>query len=204
MFSAYLKYSKSKKLQVELVDVTDSKVVAEITGKRAWKSFEHEAGKHVVQRVPPSESGGRRHTSVVCVAVMPLREPKQYSPLDLKDINMTFARGQGPGGQKRNVTASAVRVVHTPTKIQVVIDGRDQHKNRREALRILTARVREQEWSEKDKSYNEKRKAQMDGGGRGNKIRTYNFIDKFVIDHRTGKETRKIKKVMKGHFELVL
>jgi len=203
LFSAYAKYAKSKKLEVEIIESSESKISAEITGKVAWESYKDEAGKHCVQRVPPTESGGRRHTSLVSVAVMPLREEKNYSPLPSNEVEITATRGTGPGGQHRNKTDSAIRAVHKKTKIQVFIDGRDQHTNKRKAIHILTARVRESEWDKKSKEYNEERKVQMGGGGRGDKVRTYNFIDKFVMDHKTGKETNKIKKIMKGQFGLV-
>jgi peptide chain release factor 1 len=189
---------------VEIVESSDSKMVAQISGKKAWSSFEHESGQHVVQRVPPTESKGRRQTSIISVAVMPLQEERNYDPLEPSEYNVTMARGSGPGGQHRNMTDSAVRMVHKESKLQVLIDGRNQHDNKRKALQILTARVREDEWGKKDKVYNEERRDKMGDGGRGQKVRTYNFIDKFVKDHRTGRETNQVKKVMKGQFSLVM
>jgi peptide chain release factor 1 len=204
LFAAYSKWAKKNRLEVEFVETTDSKLVIEVSGKRAWESFKEEPGKHVVQRVPPTESKGRRHTSIVSVAVMPVLEENNYEPLDRAEVKITTARGTGNGGQHRNVTDSAVRAVHAPTKLEVVIDGRCQHQNRKKAMKILTARVRNQEQENKQKAYDQERKSQMKGGNRSDKMRTYNFIDSFVRNHKTNKEIRNIKKVMKGQFDLII
>lgn len=136
---------------------------------------------------------------------MPIREKSEYKPLPDKDLVITTMRGTGPGGQHRNRTESCVRIVHKPTGLQTVVDKREQSESKREALKILTAKVHEHYQSQKDQNYNAQRKAQMANQGRGDKIRTYNFTRSHVVDHRTNKETKKIKDVIeKGRFDLIL
>lgn len=183
LFSAYYKYAKSLNLDVTDLHLSEGHVIIKITGKGAGKAFQHEAGKHCVQRVPPTERGGRHHTSMISVAVLPIK-PNIEQELDLSEVEITTTKGSGPGGQHRNKTESAVRVRHKPTSISVLIDGRSQHDNKREALKILANRIYEQKQEQIDSSYSEVRKAQMDGGGRSNKIRTYNFIKDRAVDHR--------------------
>lgn len=174
-----------------------------LKGQDVGKHFQHEAGKHCCQRVPETESKGRRHTSLISVAVLPIRQEK-YEALKEADLDITMMRGTGPGGQHRNTTESCVRIVHKPTGLKAVVDKRDQSVSKREALEILTARVHEHYKLENDAEYAEKKRAQMGGGNRGDKIRTYNFIDSRVTDHRTGKKTGNIKGVMKGNLSLIL
>ncbi len=144
MFAAYLKYAEHLKLKSELLDASDGHITAKFTGAGVWDAFKNEAGKHVIQRCPPTERSGRRHTSVVAVAVLSLPPDKGYKPLPEDELDIKTQNGHGPGGQHQNKTQSAVRmVVHKPTGLQVFINGRDQHGNRAEALRILTARVNE-------------------------------------------------------------
>jgi peptide chain release factor 1 len=140
---------------------------------------------------------------MVSVAVLPLPPQKDLKPIPSDEIEVKTQGGHGKGGQHQNVTDSAVRMVHIPTKINVFINGRDQHANRREALRILTARVNEHHQSKEKKEYNQHRKRQMGGGNRGDKVRTYNFIKHRVVDHRLGNKTTKIKRVMKGELGLL-
>jgi peptide chain release factor 1 len=182
----------------------DGHVVVKFTGRDAGKLFRHEPGKHCVQRVPPTEKKGRRHTSMVSVAVLPMPPDNDPVPLPDDELEIKTQSGHGPGGQHQNKTASAVRMTHRPTGLQVFINGRDQHSNRREALRILTARVNEHLAEQRNEEYAQLRKSQRDGGGRGNKVRTYNFIGEGrVVGHRLGVKTRKVKEVMKGRFELL-
>jgi len=133
---------------------------------------------------------------------MPLKEARDYK-LNDKDVETTTQRGSGKGGQHQNKTDSCVRMTHKPTKISVVINGRCQHKNRRQARKILEARVAEILIAKTARRTAASKSRQVDGGGRGNKVRTYNFIDSRVVDHRTGAKTDKIKKVMKGRFDLL-
>jgi peptide chain release factor 1 len=175
-------------------------MMAQICGPHAGRAFRHEPGKHVVQRVPPTESNGRRQTSVVSVGVLPIPPDNAVQALPEEELEITTTKGTGPGGQHKNKTESAVRIVHKPTKISVLIDGRDQHSNKREARRILTARVNEARNMAVNAEYAAFKRKQMGDGGRGDKIRTYNFIDSRVVDHRLGTKTGNIKGVMKGDF----
>jgi peptide chain release factor 1 len=137
------------------------------------------------------------------VAVLPLPPENVQSDLPKKEVQIETVNLGGKGGQHSNRTMSGVRMKHLPTNIVVTINGRDQHANKRKALNILTARVRDFENNKKSKEYDKERRNRMGDGGRGTKVRTYNFIDSFVKDHRTGRETTQVKKVMKGQFSLV-
>jgi peptide chain release factor 1 len=204
LLGVYVKWAASKSLSGEILLSTEGHVVAKFAGPNVWDAFKHEGGKHCVQRVPPTESNGRRHTSMVSVAVLPIPEERTLKPLPENEIEVTCQTGHGPGGQHQNKTASAVRMVHKPTKLMVFINGKDQHANRREALKILTAKVRSQEHEKVSQAYNDQRKAQLGTGGRGDKIRTYNFIDSRAVDHRTGKKTGNLKGLMKGDLSLLV
>jgi peptide chain release factor 1 len=174
-----------------------------VAGKGAAKAFKHEPGKHVVQRYPATENKGRRHTSTISVSVLPMLRVDDRTLSD-NEITVKTQGGSGPGGQHQNRTASAVRMTHTATGLQVYINGRCQHANRREALDVLTARVNELERADKVGERDRRREQQMGGGSRSDKVRTYNFIDRRVVDHRLGKRTTQIAKVMKGQFDLLL
>lgn len=165
--------------------------------------FENEPGKHVVQRVPPTESKGRFHTSIVSVAVLPLYKEEKLL-LKEEELEIKTQRGHGKGGQHQNKTDSAVRAKHIATGLHVFINGRDQSQNKREAIQILTAKVSQFYRQQQRDQYDSNRKIQLDGGGRANKIRTYNFKDSRVVDHRLSRKTSQLKQVMKGHFDLLI
>jgi len=205
LFDLYEKYAAQKGCQTEVLDDGDGHVVFKVTGSRAGSAFQHEAGNHCVQRVPPTERNGRRQTSFVTVAVLPLPPESKFVPLPERELDITTQTGkQRAGGQNANKVASAVRMVHKPTGMRVFINGRDQIFNRKEALRILTAKVNDARNGATQEAYSKKKAEQLANRGRGNKIRTYNFIDNFVTDHRTDKETKNVKEVMKGKLDLVL
>jgi peptide chain release factor 1 len=203
LFSAYLKYAKSCGLRPELLASSNGHFSAKITGPGAWEAFKREGGKHCVQRVPPTEKSGRRQTSYLTVGVLPVpREAEVEIPQS--EIDIMTQRGHGKGGQHQNKRDSAVRMRHIPTGLQVFINGRDQHANRREAFRILTAKVNDHYRARHDAEYGKLRADQMADQGRGNKIRTYNFINSRAVDHRTGKKTSKVWKVIeRGEFGLL-
>lgn len=157
----------------------------------------------MVQRIPPTETKGRKQTSVVIVGVLPIKEEACTEPLPESELEIICQTGHGKGGQHQNKTASAVRMKHKPTGLSVFINGRDQHANKRDALKILTARVHEQRLSEADADYAAIRKAQLGDGGRSNKIRTYNFLKSRVVDHRLGTKTGNVKGIMNGRFDLL-
>jgi peptide chain release factor 1 len=203
LVSAYAKYAKSLKFKTEILTSGYGYATLKVIGKGVWKAFQHESGVHCVQRVPPTESKGRRQTSYLSVAVLDLPPEKTQTPLPDKDVNIKAVNIGGPGGQHQNKTESAIRMTHKPTGFQVLINGRDQHSNKREARKILTAKVNQLKNSQKKADYNADRAKQRGTGGRGDKIRTYNFLESRVADHKTGKKTKNIKGVMRGDFSFL-
>lgn len=199
---AYCKYAERKGLRWEIVTNEPGCSVILFSGNQVGQCFQHEPGKHCVQRVPPTERGSRSHTSIVSVAVLPILSHSDVA-LDPDDLEIQATKGSGPGGQHRNKTSSMIRMRHKPTGFVVCIDGRDQHQNKKKALRILTARVNDKHRRQKEGDYSLARKSQLAGGGRSNKIRTYNFIRSRVVDHNLNSKTNRIDAVMKGHFDLL-
>ena len=171
------------------------------SGVGVKKYFSQETGGHRIQRVPPTESKGRVHTSSVTVAVM---EPGQQEKIQLKEseIRIETTRGMGNGGQHKNTTDSCVIITHFPTGIKVRRDGRDQHKNKEDALSELTKRVQGLYDSKKNKKESEERRVQIGTGFRGDKIRTYIYKSDLVCDHITGKKTS-LKQIFKGNLKLL-
>lgn len=203
LFSAYLKYAQGLGLKSELLDSAFGHVIAKITGDGAGKAFQHEPGKHCVQRIPPTESKGRKQTSMVVVGVLPIKDDADFEPLKDEELEITCQTGHGKGGQHQNKTASAVRMKHIPSGLTVFINGRDQHSNKREALKILTAKVNELRLAGIDADYASIRKEQLADGGRSNKVRTYNILESRVVDHRLDTKTTNVKAVLKGEFQLL-
>ena len=153
MLSAYLKYAKSLNLATEVLWDLSGKKTIKISGKGVAKAFSQESGQHCVQRIPPTEHNGRKQTSLVCVAVLPLPPERTLQPLPQGELEIQTTKGCGPGGQNRNKVESAVRARHKPTGLEVFIDGRDQGQNKALAIRILTARVNEMRHDQADKEY---------------------------------------------------
>lgn len=202
--AVYARYALAAGLEAELL-ADAGPVVIRVAGPRAAALFEGEAGGHVVQRVPETERHGRRQTSMASVLVLPLPpDVGDAAPtLPAAELDVIFQPKGGPGGQHRNKTASACRMTHRPTGLAVFIDGRNQHQNRALALRILSKRVADRKAEAARRGYADLRQSQWTGGGRGEKVRTYNFIDSRVTDHRTGRKTGNLKAVMKGELRLV-
>jgi peptide chain release factor 1 len=201
----YRRYAAGKGLSCEVLDDGHGHAVLKFTGRGAGKAFAMEAGNHCVQRVPNNDRSGRMQTSFVAVAVLPLPPEKDQSPLPWREVEVTCQTGkQRAGGQNVNKVASAVRMVHKPTGLRVFINGRDQGKNKREALRVLTAKVNAARNEAALSGYTDLKSRQLAARGRGAKVRTYNLAEKHVTDHRTGKQTRDVKSVMKGNLSLVL
>ncbi len=203
LFSAYKKYAQLLNFDVEILHEDFGNITAKISGKSVYEAFKYESGKHIVQRISPTEAKGRRHTSVIAVAVLPVQEEITFA-LNDRDLDVEPVKLSGPGGMNRNKVMSGVRMKHRPTGMQVVINGRDFHKNKAIAKKVLVSKINEKAKRDSERSYSDNRKSQIKGCNRSDKIRTYNFLESRVTDHRTGKKTTNIKAVMKGQFQLVL
>lgn len=203
LYNAYCKYARSLSLSVVPLLEDDGHIVARVKGEGAGKAFQHEAGKHCVQRVPPTEKGSRSHTSMISVAVLPMKENVEQQ-LNMNEVEVETTGGHGPGGQHQNKTESAVRAKHKPTGITVFINGRKQHQNRREALKILATKVAEVQQREVNAAYSKERQAQLGGGGRSAKVRTYNFIKGRAVDHRLNVKCGNVDAIIdRGRFDLL-
>lgn len=176
---------------------------ARVSGEKAW-IFQAESGPHVIQRVPPTERSGRKQTSTVTVSVLQEQEKRKGGLLPDSEVEIQTTKGTGPGGQNKNKVESAVRARHIPTGLEVFIDGRDQGYNKRKAVQILSQRVNDLENQKSHERHNRTRQAQIGDGGRGAKIRTYNFLESRAVDHRTGKKIHDVRGLLaKGAFELL-
>lgn len=201
--SAYIKYSRRSGLDVYLLTKEPGCVVLSVTGKEAYRCFQNEPGKHCVQRVPPTERGGRVHTSTVSVAVLEIAQKIDCAIME-SEIEIQVTRGSGPGGQSRNKLETAIRAIHKPTGMHVFIcNERSQHQNRATAIEILSAKVLQRKEEKQRNQLDQNRISQLGNRGRGDKIRTYNFKESRVVDHRLGTKTNKVDEVMNGHFELI-
>lgn len=199
----YINYARSNGLSCSLLCAEHGRFAVEIQGKNVYSYFRNEPGKHIIQRIPPTEHKGRVHTSVVTVTLSPVFNYVK-SKLNMKDINIKFQRGSGPGGQHRNKTESAVKVTHIPTGEQVFIDtSRSQADNKQKALQILESRLDARIYQEQKTSHEQLKSLQRGNGDRAGKIRTYDFKDGIIIDHRLGKQTGLIKDFMKGRMDVL-
>jgi len=203
----YTKYAVRKNWVVELMEshATDldgfKEIVFGVKGKGAYKRLQFESGVHRVQRVPETEAGGRIHTSTATVAVMVEPEDVELA-IDPNDLKIDTYRSSGPGGQHMQKSDSAVRITHKPTGMVVACqDERSQLKNKNKALRILRARVLDQRRQEELQKYAELRKAQVGSGDRSEKIRTYNFPDRRITDHRINFTTHQLEAVLDGDLD---
>lgn len=204
MCDAYLKYSRRLGLRDELVHKSDGHRIVKITGPGAGKAFRNESGKHCVQRIPETESKGRKQTSIVTVGILPPLKKETLQDVPDHELEVITQTGkQKAGGQNANKVASAVRMKHLPTGISVFINGRDQLANRKEAKRIITERVNEMRSTQNYAQYSSLRKSQLADGGRSDKVRTYNFMRSEIVDHQLGKRTSNVKSVLKGEFEVL-
>lgn len=210
LFRMYGKYAEKKHWKVELWSSNETglggykEVIFSITGKRVYSKLKFESGVHRVQRVPATEASGRIHTSTVTVAV--LVEPEEVEiQINPNDLRIDTYRSSGAGGQHVNKTDSAVRITHLPTNIVVACqDERSQHQNREKAMRILRAKLLEQQQISKDKEIAEARKLQVGSGDRSEKIRTYNFPQSRITDHRIGFTAHNLELVLEGEIEDLL
>lgn len=207
LFRLYTRYAEKKGLKVDTVEASETgiggykNIVALIEGKGAYGHFKYESGVHRVQRVPVTEASGRIHTSTVTVAVMPEVDEVDVQ-IDPGDLRIDTFCSSGAGGQSVNTTKSAVRITHIPTGVVVSCqDERSQLKNRNKAMRTLRARIVDAEREKQEAEIAQHRKAQVGTGERSEKIRTYNFPQNRVTDHRVGVTLHKLEQVMEGDLD---
>ena len=210
LFSMYSKYAERQGWSIEVIDKNMTEVggfkeiALTINGKNVWSKLKYESGAHRVQRVPVTESAGRVHTSTATVVVMPEEEDVEID-LDPKDIRVDVYRSSGAGGQHINKTSSAVRMTHLPTGIVVAMqDQRSQQQNREKAMKILKARVYDYYKSQEQSEYDENRKSAVGTGDRSERIRTYNYPQNRVTNHRIGLSLNKLDRIMNGELDDVI
>jgi peptide chain release factor 1 len=204
MFSKYAE-GRGWKVQPMSSSVSDrggfKEVIFLITGEQVYKRFKYESGVHRVQRVPVTEASGRIHTSTVTVAVLPEAEEVDVQ-IDPQDLEITVQRASGPGGQGVNTTDSAVRIVHRPTGLTVYCaDDRSQQKNKARALAVLRSRLLQRKEDEEHARYAARRRSQVGTGDRSERIRTYNFPQNRVTDHRIGLTLHSLPAVLEGQID---
>ena len=210
LFRMYTHYAETKRWKLEVMSSNETgigglkEIVVSISGKDVYASLRYESGVHRVQRVPETESGGRIHTSAVTVAVLPEAEETDIE-IRQEDLKIDVMRAGGPGGQCVNTTDSAVIITHLPTGIVVIQqDEKSQIKNKAKALRVLRARLYDMEEAKKQKERAEARKSQVGSGDRSERIRTYNFPQNRLTDHRINLTLYKLEQVMNGDLEEVI
>jgi peptide chain release factor 1 len=210
LLGMYSKYAEKQGWNFEIIDENSTEVggykdvAVMITGNRVYSKLKYENGAHRVQRVPATESAGRVHTSTATVAVMPEYDEVDVD-IDPKDIRVDVYRSSGAGGQHINKTSSAVRMTHLPTGIVVAMqDQRSQQQNREKAMQILRSRVYDYYESENQSEYDEKRKSAVGTGDRSERIRTYNYPQNRVTDHRIGLSLNKLDRIMNGELDEII
>ena len=204
LFRMYQRYAEKHRWKFEIIEINETGIgaykeaIASITGRAVFARLKFESGVHRVQRVPVTESGGRIHTSAATVAVLPDAEEVDVVIED-KDLRIDVYRSSGPGGQSVNTTDSAVRITHLPTGTTVAIqDEKSQHKNKAKAMKVLRARIYEKQRAELDAERAADRRGQIGSGDRSERIRTYNFPQGRVTDHRIGLTMHKLEAVLEG------
>jgi len=211
LYRMYTKYAAKCGLSVELLESQPSEaggfkeIVFAVKGSGVSERFKFERGVHRVQRVPVTESQGRIHTSTVTVAMLPEPEEVELPPIPPKDLQIDVFRSSGPGGQSVNTTDSAVRIRHIPSGIVVTCqDERSQLRNKEKAMRVLRARLLDQQQHAQQAQIASDRRQQVKGGERSEKIRTYNFPDRRVTDHRVGLTLHKLDAILEGNLQEVV
>ena len=210
LFRMYVRYAERHRWSVEVIDANETgiggmkEVIFEVTGDGAYSRLKFEGGVHRVQRVPETESGGRIHTSTATVAVLPEADEVDVD-IDEKDLRIDVYRSTGPGGQSVNTTDSAVRITHLPSGIVVAIqDEKSQHKNKAKAMAVLRARLLEAEQRKAHEAEAAQRRSMVGSGERSEKIRTYNFPQDRVTDHRVGFDLHNLPGVLDGDLDRLI
>jgi peptide chain release factor 1 len=207
LFRMYSKYAEKRRWRVEVVSQNPTglggfkEIVAMVEGKNVYSVLKHESGVHRVQRVPVTEASGRIHTSAVTVAILPEADEVEVE-INPNDLRVDVFRSSGPGGQSVNTTDSAVRITHLPTGMVVTCqDEKSQHKNKAKALKVLRARLLDKVMDEQRTEISEERKSQVGTGDRSERVRTYNFPQNRVTDHRIGLTLYRLDGVLEGDLD---
>lgn len=207
LYHMYLRYADHRRWRVEVLSIQASDLggIDEVTflvkGADAWQRLKHEGGTHRVQRVPVTESQGRIHTSSAAVVVLPEADEVEVE-IDPGDLRIDVYRSTGPGGQSVNTTDSAVRITHVPTGLVIAMqDEKSQIQNRAKAMQVLRARLAKLERDRVEAELSRERREQVGGGGRADKIRTYNYKENRVTDHRVGLTLHKLDRILQGDLD---
>jgi len=210
LFRMYNRYAESKNWKVEIMDANETgtggfkEIIASISGQQVYSRLKYESGVHRVQRVPVTESQGRIHTSAVTVAILPEAEEVDVK-IEPTDLRIDVFRASGPGGQSVNTTDSAVRITHIPTGIVVSCqDEKSQHKNKAKALKVLRSRLLKIMQEEQKRELDASRKAQVGTGDRSERIRTYNFPQGRVTDHRINLTLYNLEAILEGKLDDII
>ena len=210
LFGMYQKYSNLNNWSFEILSISETglngikEVICNISGKSVFSKLKYESGVHRVQRIPLTETSGRVHTSAATVAVLPEAEEIDVK-IDEKDLRIDVFRSSGPGGQSVNTTDSAVRITHLPSGIVVSQqDEKSQHKNKAKALKILRSRILDKEIQMNEQERAKNRKSQVGTGDRSERIRTYNFSQGRVSDHRINLTLYKLNEILEGHLDEII
>jgi len=210
MLRMYSRYAEKQGWRFEVLDASESGIggmkeaIVLIEGDKVYSKMKHESGVHRVQRVPQTEASGRIHTSAITIAVLPEAEEVDVK-IDPKDLRIDTFCSSGPGGQSVNTTYSAVRITHIPTNVVVSMqDEKSQIKNREKAMRVLRARLQELEEQKQHDALASERRSMVGSGDRSEKIRTYNFKDNRVTDHRIGLTIHQLDLVMEGNLDEII
>ena len=210
LFRMYTRYAEIKKWKPEILSQSETakggfkEVILNIQGKGVYSKLKYEGGTHRVQRVPETETQGRVHTSAVTVAIMPQAEDVDVT-INPSDLKFDVFRSSGPGGQSVNTTDSAVRITHVPSGLTVSCqDEKSQHKNKDKGMRVLRARLYDLEQSKQHEELDRERKQQVGSGDRSGRIRTYNFSQERVTDHRIGLTLHKLTLILQGELHEII